>query len=78
MQTIEAIVSPLKIFKRLEKLMGNRFELTVVCADEKLAHVSLEKAIAEISRIEKLLTTFSTRGSFAIRLKIRFEFLNFS
>ena len=46
--------------------MGNRFELTVVCADEKLAHVSLEKAIAEISRIEKLLTTFSSTSQTAM------------
>ena len=46
--------------------MGNRFELTVVCADEKLAHVSLAKAIAEISRIEKLLTTFSSTSQTAM------------
>ena len=39
--------------------MGNRFELTIVCADEKTAQAGLEKAIAEISRVEKLLTTFS-------------------
>lgn len=38
--------------------MGNRFELTVVSHDEAAAQQSLDKAIAEIKRIEKLLTTF--------------------
>lgn len=39
--------------------MGNRFELTVVIHDEKSAQISIDKAIAEIKRIENLLTTFS-------------------
>ena len=39
--------------------MGNRFELTVVGHDEKFAQISIDKAIAEIKRIENLLTTFS-------------------
>jgi thiamine biosynthesis lipoprotein len=43
----------------VERLMGNRFELTVVSPDETAAQQSLNKAIAEIKRIEKLLTTFS-------------------
>ena len=40
--------------------MGNRFELTVVGGDELLANASMDKAVNEIKRIEKLLTTFST------------------
>lgn len=39
--------------------MGNRFEITAVCPDEKIALAAIDKAIAEIVRIEKLLTTFS-------------------
>ena len=45
-------------FKRTEKLMGNRFEITVVAADEEWAREKIDLAIAEIRRIEKLLTTF--------------------
>lgn len=38
--------------------MGNRFELSVVHADEAWAQARIEEGIAEIRRIEKLLTTF--------------------
>lgn len=49
----------LNIFKRTERLMGNTFELTVLAEDELWANQKIELAIAEIKRIEKLLTTFS-------------------
>ena len=39
--------------------MGNRFEITVVTDTEKEAMATIDEAVAEISRIEKLLTTFS-------------------
>lgn len=39
--------------------MGNRFEISVVSEDEEWANERIEEAIAEIRRIEKLLTTFS-------------------
>lgn len=38
--------------------MGNRFEISVVSDDENWAFEQIDKAIAEIQRIEKLLTTF--------------------
>jgi FAD:protein FMN transferase len=46
-------------FKKAERLMGNAFEITVVADDEKWAKEKIEMAIAEIKRIEKLLTTFA-------------------
>src|SRR3569833_2358166 len=49
----------LQIFKRACKLMGNRFELSVVGTDEQWANEKIDIGIAEIQRIEKLLTTFS-------------------
>src|SRR3569833_2408712 len=49
----------LQIFKRACKLMGNRFELSVVGTDELCANEKIDIGIAEIQRIEKLLTTFS-------------------
>ena len=45
-------------YKRAEKLMGNAFEITVVAEDEQWANEKIDTAIAEIRRIEKLLTTF--------------------
>lgn len=39
--------------------MGNRFELSVVGTDEQWANEKIDIGIAEIQRIEKLLTTFS-------------------
>jgi thiamine biosynthesis lipoprotein len=59
MQNIEAINVPLEVHKRVLKLMGNRFEISVVSGDENWANERIDMAIAEIRRIEKLLTTFS-------------------
>ncbi|MEZ4903708.1 MAG: FAD:protein FMN transferase [Spirosomataceae bacterium] len=46
------------LHKRVVKLMGNRFELTVVAQEAAWAEKRLNEAIAEIQRIEALLTTF--------------------
>ncbi len=42
------------------KLMGNRFELSVVSDDEAWAKARIAEGVAEIGRIERLLTTYST------------------
>ena len=39
--------------------MGNRFEITVVSSDASWAEKRIDNAVAEIARIEKLLTTFN-------------------
>jgi thiamine biosynthesis lipoprotein len=52
-------MSVLQTFKRNCKLMGNRFELSVVADSERWANDRIDEGIAEISRIEKLLTTFA-------------------
>jgi len=41
------------------RLMGNRFEISVVEADNILAESLIDSGVEEIRRIEKLLTTFS-------------------
>lgn len=46
-------------FKKDLKLMGNRFEISILANDENFANANIDLAVAEISRIEKLLTTFS-------------------
>jgi thiamine biosynthesis lipoprotein len=50
--------TPLVEYKQSERLMGNTFEITVVAAQEAWAREKIALAIAEIRRIEKLLTTF--------------------
>ncbi|WP_320053743.1 FAD:protein FMN transferase [uncultured Acetobacteroides sp.] len=48
-----------KMFSRALKLMGNRFELSVVSDNEEWANLRIDEGVAEIQRIERLLTTFS-------------------
>lgn len=47
------------VHQRVQRLMGNRFELSVVSPDADWANDCINEAIAEISRIERLLTTYS-------------------
>src|SRR5579863_9128016 len=47
-----------KAFRKTLPLMGNRFELTVIAHDETWAMDRIDIGIAEIRRIERLLTTF--------------------
>ena len=44
---------------RILKLMGNRFEFTVIAEHEQVGNAAIDAAIAEVRRIEYLLTTFS-------------------
>lgn len=45
-------------FKRTLKLMGSRFEITVVAKTEAEANTFIDMAIAEITRIEKLISSW--------------------
>src|SRR4051812_47697942 len=45
--------------KKVVRLMGNRFELTVIAEHEKAGEENIDLAIQEIKRIEALLTTFN-------------------
>ena len=47
------------LHRRVLKLMGNRFGITVVADEGKWASERIDEAVAEISRIERLLTTFN-------------------
>lgn len=47
------------IYRREVMLMGNKFEISVVGNDPIWAHERIDSAIAEINRVEKLLSTFS-------------------
>jgi len=43
---------------RVLKLMGNRFEFTVIAENIERANIAIDAAIQEVSRIEDLLSTF--------------------
>jgi thiamine biosynthesis lipoprotein len=47
------------LYRKALKLMGNQFEITVVSDNKKEGLDRIDDAVAEISRIEKLLTTFN-------------------
>ena len=55
-----------KAFKESMRLMGNRFEITAVTEDAAVAATSIEQAVAEIKRIEALLTTFNEESQTAL------------
>ena len=51
------------IFRRTVRLMGDLFEISVVGKDPVWADERIDDAIAEINRVEKLLSTFSDESS---------------
>ncbi|RYZ22458.1 MAG: FAD:protein FMN transferase, partial [Chitinophagaceae bacterium] len=55
----EILLSSAALHKKVYKLMGNRFEVTVMAGTEVEAVRHIDAAVAEISRIEGLLTTFN-------------------
>lgn len=48
----------LQVFKRGMRLMGNHFEISVVATNQQWADERIDEGVAEIQRIERLLTTF--------------------
>jgi thiamine biosynthesis lipoprotein len=59
MQTNSTTISISGIHKKALRLMGNRFEISVVADNQQWAEECIEGAFSEIRRIEKLLTTFA-------------------
>lgn len=47
-----------EVFNRTALLMGSRFDFTVVASNKETANVYIDSAIAEISRIEKLTSSW--------------------
>jgi thiamine biosynthesis lipoprotein len=59
MLAIKTYNNDLSIFRRTIRLMGNRFEISVVGNDPVWADNCIDNAVTEISRVEKLLSAFS-------------------
>ncbi len=47
---------------KVEKLMGSRFEITVVAQNDEIGYIYINEAIAEIKRIEKLISSWDTES----------------
>ncbi len=65
MSAKEILATTTAIHKQVLKLMGNRFEITVVLDDEAAAQLHINAAAEEIRRIEALLTTFNEESQTA-------------
>jgi thiamine biosynthesis lipoprotein len=63
MLAVKNLTGTSTIFNREIRLMGNRFEISLVATDPVWAHTRIDSAIAEINRVEKLLSTFTEDSS---------------
>ena len=61
MLTGNCIAKP-EVHNRTLKLMGNKFEISLVANNAHWAEERIDAAVVEIQRIEKLLTTFSSES----------------
>lgn len=59
MLAVKTYNNDLNIFRRTIRLMGNRFEISVIGNDPVRADNCIDNAITEISRVEKLLSAIS-------------------
>ena len=59
MLAVKTYNNDLNIFRRTLRLMGNRFEISVVGNDAVWADNCIDAAVVEISRVEKLLSAFN-------------------
>jgi thiamine biosynthesis lipoprotein len=59
MQIVKSIISNNLVHKKHVNLMGTPFEISVVAADTDWAEERVKSAVAEIKRVDKLLTTLS-------------------
>ncbi len=44
--------------KKALKLMGSRFDITVISTNEELGYINIDEAVAEITRIEKMISSW--------------------
>ncbi|AYL98544.1 FAD:protein FMN transferase [Mucilaginibacter celer] len=63
MLAIKTLTDNLTIYRRAVRLMGDKFEISVVGSNPLLADEQIDIAINEINRVEKLLSAFSDDSS---------------
>lgn len=52
--------------KRTLKLMGTRFEITVMAPNEDIGYINIDEAVSEIKRIEKIISSWDEASETAI------------
>ena len=52
--------------KRTLKLMGTRFEITVVAPNEEIGYINIDEAVSEIERIEKIISSWDENSETAL------------
>lgn len=62
MLAIKTLPQKSVIFRRIVRLMGDQFEISVVGNNPNWADERIDDAVAEINRVEKLLSAFSDDG----------------
>jgi thiamine biosynthesis lipoprotein len=63
MLAVKNLTGTSTIFNREVRLMGNRFEISLVATNHIWVLARIDSAIAEINRVEKLLSTFTEDSS---------------
>ncbi|WP_421806752.1 FAD:protein FMN transferase [Flagellimonas sp.] len=48
--------------KKTLKLMGTRFEITVVAPNEEIGYINIDEAVSEIERIERLISSWDEKS----------------
>ena len=64
--TLGGTIQEVKIYQRTLKLMGSRFDLTVVADDREKADGYLDLAIDEITRIERLISSWDPNSQTSV------------
>lgn len=52
--------------QRTQKLMGSRFDITVVAINEEIGYINIDEAISEITRIEKMISSWDPDSETAL------------
>lgn len=52
--------------KRTLKLMGTRFEITVIAPNEDIGYINIDEAVSEIERIEKIISSWDEASETAL------------
>lgn len=52
--------------KRTMKLMGTRFEITVIAPNEDIGYINIDEAVSEIERIEKIISSWDEASETAL------------
>ncbi len=61
-QTASADITVHKVLK----LMGTRFEITVVAPNEEIGYINIDEAVSEIQRIEKIISSWDEESETAL------------